>query len=639
MANNFRFEVPGFQNDFQPGEEHLQQQLQQRWNEDVNRLTERVIQNEPWNFTNQPALTNFYNPASTEAASPTALPITWTAYPNRIKNEKPEAGRRKHWEYADNGVPGDYYPPGPRGWQDEYAEWSVTRNREGKIIKVAFSSETREYWYALWDVAPEIVLRLYKQLVSEEVKLEDLYLRDSSGNPIIDPQTGRAAYNELNEWNNKSSNGLAHLIGNFNYQYGAMFLGAQSTILREDEKGNPVVDASQLVNMGWHATPNRNSDPFISARVNDLVREHLQVTLKNPIGIYLQEPNFGTFELPFDAPDGAKPSDYWKVIRGRKRQDGEAYDYILHAVYEVPEEHGFTVSDISIGGFPIEYGAQIAEVLQVAVIGEAIAENAPPQAYGQVAYNYLPYPSLLREDGLLKVAERSNLNMRIEPGQTIENVVLQAKYSQENATIEFVGGSGVTVEKTGFREETDETEEDEQKKRTQFFTLKITAAADATTGNRSLLIKNPDGSGGPARYGMIEVASPVSSAADENEIRKLFEQTYASAVRAGDVDAYVAMFTQDALRMPPGEADAHGVNKIAEAFGNQSIHVNIDPKLTAEEIKILGNFAFLVGSSIAQIHAKDGSPSTTAKLRLVWLLEKVEGTWKISREIWNSKPM
>src|SRR5919199_561394 len=433
MANNFKFDLPGFQNDFKPGEERLEQLLRSRWNEDVNRLTERLLQNEPWNFTNQPALTHYYNPRTTEvAASAAVVPITWTAYPNRIKFYLPEAGQRKHWEYADNGVPNPREDQkGPRGWQDEYAEWSVTRNAEGKITKVSFSSETREYWYALWDVAPNIVLRLYKQLVSEQVKLEDLYLRDTSGNPIIDPQTGRPAYNELNEWNNKPTGGLAHLVAPFNYQYGAMFLGAQSTILRADEQGNAITDPSQLVNWGLHATANRNSDPFISSRVNDLVRSGVRVTLKNPIGIYLQQPNFGTYELPFEAPDGAKPSDYWKVIRGRKRQAGEAYDLILHAVYEVPAEQGFTVSDISINGFPIEYGAQIAETLQVAVIGEGIPQQTAPRSYGRVAGNNLPYPAALREEGLLKVAERSNLNMRIKQGTTITNVALKARNSDQ----------------------------------------------------------------------------------------------------------------------------------------------------------------------------------------------------------------
>ncbi|MDF0556154.1 hypothetical protein [Kamptonema sp. UHCC 0994] len=501
-APSFIFDPPGFQNDFRPGEERQAQMLRSRWNEDVNRLTERIRQNEPWDFTNQPALTDYYNPLTTNVPKGApSVPITWTAYPNRIRFAFPQASRRQLWEYGDRGTPDpNYEPKGPRGWQDEYAEWSVTRNAEGKITKIAFSSETREYWYALWDVEPNVVLRLYKQLISEQVKLEDLYLRDGSGKPIIDPQTGRPAYNELNEWNNKATGGLAHLIGEFNSQYGAMFLGAQSTMLRVDEQGNPMTDPSQLVNCGLHGTPNRFSDPFISATVNDLVRSGVRVTLKNPIGIYIQEPNFRIYQLPPNAPPNAKPSDYWKVLRGRKRQAGETYDWILHAVYEVPPQQGFTVSDISISGFPIEFGAQMAETVLVGVIGEGIPQERPPRAYvcSEVPKNPLPYADVLREFDLLEVARRSHLNMRIEQGMTIENVALKAAHSDRNATIEFVGSSGVTVKKTGFQE----------KENSQIFSLTISAAANAPLGNRALLLKNSNGSSGPARFGMLEVVPP-----------------------------------------------------------------------------------------------------------------------------------
>jgi hypothetical protein len=499
-ASSFMFDFPGSENDFLPGEERQRQLMRSHWNEDMNRLTERLIQNEPWNFTNQTTLTDYYNPRTTSVPpGAPVVPITWLAYPNRIKYEYPEVGRRKHWEYADNGVPDtNYEPKGPRGWQDEYAEWSVTRNAQGKITKVSFTSETREYWYALWAVEPKAVLRLYKKLVSPQVKLDDLYLRDKNGSLIIDPQTGRPAYDELNKWNSTTKNGLAHLIGDFNSLQGAMFLGGQSTMVRKDKNGDPITDSSQLVNCGLHGTPNRNSDPFIGARVNDLVRVGVRVSLKNPVGIYLQEPNFQTYELPANAPRNAKPSDFWKVVRGRKRKAGEDTDYILHAVYEVPPELGFTVGDMSIAGFPIEYGAQIAETLQVDVIGEGIPQEKTPSAYACATTATLPYPAVLRERKLLKVGERSNLNMRIEQGSRVENVALKAKHCDRNATIEFVNAPGVTVEKTGFREEQDY----------QLFILTLTVAANAPLGNRSLLLRNSNGISGPARFGMLEVVPP-----------------------------------------------------------------------------------------------------------------------------------
>ncbi|MFO5526654.1 MAG: hypothetical protein ACLBM1_02265 [Cuspidothrix sp.] len=496
----FVFDTPGFQNDLLPSEARQKQLLRARWNEDMNRLTERLIQNEPWNFTNQPTLTDYYNPRTTKVpAGAAVVPITWLVYPNRIKYAFPEVGRRKHWEYADNGVPDPTYEPkGPRGWQDEYCEWSITRNAQGKITKVSFTSETREYWYALWNVEPKAVLRLYQQLVSKQVKLEDLYLRDKNGQPIIDPQTGRPAYNELNKWNNTTKNGIAHLIGEFNSLQGAMFLGGQSTIIRKDEQGNPMTDASQLVNCGLHGTPNRNSDPFIGARVNDLVRLGVRVSLMNPVGIYIQEPNFQTYELPTNAPANVKPSDFWKVVRGRKRKPGEDSDLILHAVYEVPPELGFTVGDMTIAGFPINYGAQIAETMQVDVIGEGIPQEKTPKIYSCAETATIPYPEVLRERKLLKVGERSNLNMRIEQGSTVKDVALKTKHCDANTSIEFVGGPGVTVQKTGFRDE----------KNYQLFILTLTIAKNAPLGNRSILVKNSKGVSGPARYGLLEVVPP-----------------------------------------------------------------------------------------------------------------------------------
>ncbi|MBO3463164.1 hypothetical protein G7B40_000930 [Aetokthonos hydrillicola Thurmond2011] len=504
QSAGFTFLPPGFQNDL-PGEEQLQQLLLARWNEDVNRLTERVLQNDPWNSVNQPPLTDYYNPRTTNVpeGAPT-VPLFWTSYPNRVKNTFPQASRRQLWDYADNGTPDpNYNPTGPRGWQDEYAEWSVTRNAQGKITKVSFTSETREYWYALWDVSPNAVLRIYKQLVSEQVQLEDLYLRDDSGNPIIDRQTGRPAYNELNKWNRTTSGGLAHLIGEFNSQYGAMFLTGQSTILRQHGQGTIITDPSEILNCSQQGTPNRNSDPYISAVVNELVLgsqglgSGVRVTIKNPIAIYIQQPDFKNYKLPRKAPRGAKPSDYWKVVRGRKRQNGEAYDFILHAVYEVPPELGFTVSDITISGFPIEYGAQLAETVQVAVFGQGIPQQTPPKSYpcADVPDNPLPYPAVLREVEVLEVGRRSSLNMRIDQGSTVEKVALRAQNSTRDTKIEFVDAPGVTATKTDFQEF----------EGYQVFILTLTVAADAPLGNRSLLLTNSDGSAGPARYGMLEV--------------------------------------------------------------------------------------------------------------------------------------
>ena len=86
---------------------------------------------------------------------------------------------KKEWELDSNR--NNFGPGGPRGWKDEYNEWVVTRNEQGQITKINFTSENPEYWFTLWHVDPNKVLELYKKIVNKNVVLEDLYLKDIYG--------------------------------------------------------------------------------------------------------------------------------------------------------------------------------------------------------------------------------------------------------------------------------------------------------------------------------------------------------------------------------------------------------------------------------------------------------------------------
>lgn len=513
------FDPPAFNNDFQPGEEAKEKAFRERWSGNLSRFTEQTLLNDPWSSLYQPALRDYFNPLTTDVPIATPAPITWTAFPRRIQTTFPNVGQRKQWQYADEGPPDpNYRPGGPRGWQDEYCEWSVTRRADGKIIRVSFTCENREYWYTLWESDPEIVLRIYRQLVGSQVELEDFYLRDANGQPIIDRETGRPAYDDTNKWNSTTTHGVVHLISNPNSLSAEIFLGGQATILRRDANGQPITDKNALINCSQYGTANRNSDPTIGAVVNSLVRgatepgSGVRITLANPVGLYIQEPSFDTYELPFNAPAGAKPSDYWKIVRGRRRADGEVIDYILHAVYEVPEEHGFTVSDVTIGGFNVDFGSQITQTFQIALAGYPAPQLPPPPESllcAESAPEPLPRPYVLRDLNMLPSALRSSLNLRIEPGTRVENVGLYAFDSERDARLEVSGAPGVSATVTDFQ----------ALQGAQLFILTLEVAADAALGNRGLQLINPDGAQGPPVFGLIEVvaagtlASPAQPAA------------------------------------------------------------------------------------------------------------------------------
>ncbi|PRQ02673.1 hypothetical protein [Enhygromyxa salina] len=508
------FDPPANQNDFTAAETQLEAALRARWSSNINMFTESVLQNKP-------APTQYFNPLTTDIPDQaTEAVIRWTAFPARISKTFSFKGERTQWSYADNGPPAseNYEPLGPRGWQDEYCEWSVTRNDAGKITKVSFTCENREYWYTLWDISPEVVLRLYQQLVGPQVEPQDLYSRDEVGNPIINAETGRPAYNGHNKWNSTTTEGVVHLISAPNALSAEISLAGQATILRKDSTGEPITDPAGLITCSNYGIADRNSDPHIGASVNSLVRgsdglgSGMRVSLSNPVGLYIQTPNFNQYSLPSSAPAGAQPSDCWSILRGHARGSGEAIDYILHAVFEVPEEWGFTVSDITINGFNIDFGAQITETFHIALAAYGLQPQteAPSElTCARDAKPPLPRTPCLRDSPVLPATFRSGLSMRIEQGTTISNIGLYATDVDTNAIIAFTGAPGVSLEQQG----TQATDEE-----TILFQLTITAAADAPLGVRSVLLTNANGAKGPAVYGLLEVVAPGTLAGEQTEV-------------------------------------------------------------------------------------------------------------------------
>ena len=96
---------------------------------------------------------------------------------------------KQRWRRADSD----------RNLQDEYCEWSVTRDPiTRKITRVTFTCEGPEYWEVLAALNPDKVLDLYREFVSPTVKREDLF------------ENGQ--YNPLNRFNNSTTYGAMHLI-------------------------------------------------------------------------------------------------------------------------------------------------------------------------------------------------------------------------------------------------------------------------------------------------------------------------------------------------------------------------------------------------------------------------------------------
>jgi hypothetical protein len=254
----------------------------------------------------------------------------------------------------------------------EYCEWHVDRDTtSGRISRVAFTSEPPEYWQAMFGgtladsrVAfpgdKELVLDLYRKLVSPHVQFADLLVKQPFMSPYGRLRAG--AYNPYNKWN--TTHGIAHLSAPPNALTAEINLAAVATVLYEDAAGDATVDPDALMAGTGMGGSNRNSDPTIAATVNVLARQGAMITLANPVGLYMDHIDVAGWELP----GGHAAADWVRVVRGQER-------LIERLVVQSPTEE-FDVSDVRIGGVPVVYGGQIAECITVKLVGAAAALNS-----------------------------------------------------------------------------------------------------------------------------------------------------------------------------------------------------------------------------------------------------------------------
>ncbi len=486
-----------------PNEPELQSTMDRLWDSGLDAANQAAIVSNPWTVDNQAPCSWYVNRKEVQLPLDSHIvePVFWTAFPNRLKlyfsqTEKSPYGLSVQQVYhladfadvtlspypanvpdkdpSNNGLPfkipsktcpnmswqesqstwQGYDPNGPRGWLDEYCEWAVTRNKDGKITKINFTCENPEYWYTLWKVSPSRVAELYTQLLDNgtTITVEDLQLKDANGELVIDPFTDAPAYNPLNKWNvgtiaDSEKGGAVHLTSPPNTIGAEILLASQATLLRDLPAQQ--YNMQRLVCAGAFGRPYRNSDPHIGFQVNQVIKNlTVKAMLTNPLGLYLQAPDFSSYTFPA----GTQLTDWFSIVRGRAAlDDGENYDQILHMQFHAPE--GFTLEDVTIGTTveggargpsqqpqAIKYAGQIAETFKVGIAASAVPSE--PSQKQQPLPNVIAktsecngYPAMVIAENVLNAMMAVNQNppfvsfpAYLNRNTSYQNIVVQAGY-------------------------------------------------------------------------------------------------------------------------------------------------------------------------------------------------------------------
>jgi len=283
-------------------------------------------------FSRFSAFEQFYDPTQTE--TPDGIepkPIEWVAFPARLL--RGATSEQQRWSQADND----------RDEQDEYCEWAVERDADGKLERVTFTCEVPEYYAHLAERDPDLLLELYHRHVDERVRIDDL---------IVGGRYARA-----NKWNCSPLGRPAHLQQANNNLFAAVALVAEATVPRESG-GVAVTTKQELAKCAGLGDQFRNSDPQIAVIVNGAARGGAEVTLADPPGLYIDELDTTAIRTP----DDEDPRTFWAIERGTD-------EFALRASFHVPPERGYKAGDVTISGRPLQFGAQLADKVVIRIGG------------------------------------------------------------------------------------------------------------------------------------------------------------------------------------------------------------------------------------------------------------------------------
>jgi len=125
-------------------------------------------------------------------------------------------------------------------------------------------------------------------------------------------------------------------------------------------------------------------------------------------------------------------------------------------------------------------------------------------------------------------------------------------------------------------------------------------------------------------------------AADDSGRIRSGTESWMKSFNAGNAGAVVALYSDDAVLMPPNAPSARGVVAIKEAITKEIAGMKKGgltiAQGTVDEVGVAGDMAWHSGTYV--VKDKAGKAVGAGKFLEAW--EKKNGKWRIVRDIWNS---
>jgi uncharacterized protein (TIGR02246 family) len=111
-----------------------------------------------------------------------------------------------------------------------------------------------------------------------------------------------------------------------------------------------------------------------------------------------------------------------------------------------------------------------------------------------------------------------------------------------------------------------------------------------------------------------------------------------AAVKAGDAAAIAALYTSDALVLPPDQELAKGRAGAEKVFGGMLKAGVKSVGLHTDNVERAGDYAIETGAVTVTVQPEGkGAHTSNGKYVVVWKRQS-DGSWQLHRDVWNDNP-
>lgn len=312
---------------------------------------------------------------------PAIVTVDWRGFPLRINEclgSLDKTNRILDWEFRGQ-------PMGRlNGAQEEYLEWRVVRNSDGRIVAMEFTSETQEYWRTLASYHPERTLEMIGQFAGESspASANEVYGRSD----IMSASPEELGLSFLNMMDARSIPGTTLEVVSSPYNNGQKALtfmadypntlgaavslagAAAVPLAKHTAAGVAPLTGREAIqnNTGQAAQDCRDSDPTIVGAIIALANEQRKIALFERPGLYIGDVDHRGILLPDESE--SIPREWFTFSRGREMTvNGISIPLWQRLRLAVPDGEGFLLDELvdADTGDKLLYGAVVARKITV----------------------------------------------------------------------------------------------------------------------------------------------------------------------------------------------------------------------------------------------------------------------------------